>query len=251
MHAGRQEARPPMRPSNIRLRKNSSSSSDSNSSSSSIGSRIGFVDANKLSLRTNRVKSAQHFVAKAVKAIKDSKRVRVQRNRMVKKQRKPEARVYCVVRNSRKGGCRATREALARLGLTRPYSCTFIANDKEANATLRKVSPFVFYGLPKEDTVRRLFLTRGCMRVEGEGETAPQPLSDNVMVEEAFGSLGIVCLEDLIDEVVTCGPHFKEVMQKVGKFQLADLKAVEGLEAKRVEFGFLGAKIDVKITQLT
>ncbi|KAL8269637.1 hypothetical protein Esti_006436 [Eimeria stiedai] len=187
-------------------------------------------------------------------------------NRTVRKQRRPEARIYCVVRNNRKGGCKQTREALASLGLTQQYKCTLIANDEHANSTLRKVAPFVFYGLPKLETIRRLFLTRhadpppciaaaavvaggaavvalpdgvvvacgaccrGRMRTEEEGES--QPISNNVMIEDAFGSMGIVCLEDLIQEVFTCGPHFRQIMEKIGTFQLANLKAVEGVSAE-------------------
>ena len=41
-------------------------------------------------------------------------------------------------------------------------------------------------------------------------------LSDNVKVEETFGCFGLLCVEDLINEVFTCGPHFADVMEKVG-----------------------------------
>ena len=42
------------------------------------------------------------------------------------------------------------------------------------------------------------------------------PLSDNVMIEEAFASFGILCLEDLLHEIITCGPHFSQIMKKIG-----------------------------------
>nr|AET50854.1 hypothetical protein [Eimeria tenella] len=194
------------------------------------------------------VKTAQYFVKKALLAMKDSKRLRVQRNRKPKQQRKPECRVYCVVRNHRRGGCRETQEALKALGLPRPYSCTLIANDENATKILRKVSPFVFYGLPSAETIRRLFVTRA--RLTSEEGVAPVALSDNMMVEEAFGSLGLFCVEDLVHEVVTCGPHFPQVMQRVGHFQLESLKQVEELEAKRMEYGYIRNKIDMKVAQL-
>lgn len=53
-------------------------------------------------------------------------------------------------------------------------------------------------------------------RLTSEEGVAPVALSDNMMVEEAFGSLGLFCVEDLVHEVVTCGPHFPQVMQRVG-----------------------------------
>lgn len=41
-------------------------------------------------------------------------------------------------------------------------------------------------------------------------------LSGNQVVEDAFGSLGLICVEDLVNEVWTCGPHFKKVMECIG-----------------------------------
>lgn len=195
------------------------------------------------------VRTAQHFIKKTRQAMLDSRRLRVQRNRKPKQQRDPSCRIYCVVRNHRSGGCKKTKEALKSLGLTTPYSCTFIANDEEATTILRKVSPFVFYGLPSADTVRRLFLTRGRLKKEIV-EGGDRMLSDNTKVEEVFGSLGLLCVEDLINEVLTAGPHFKAVMEKIGSFQLCSLKQVEGLEAKRMEYGFIRNKIDLKVSQL-
>ncbi|OEH77632.1 60s ribosomal protein [Cyclospora cayetanensis] len=169
--------------------------------------------------------------------------------------------------------CRGVCRNLHALGLSKPYSCTLIPNDETATTTLRKISPFIFYGLPSADTVRRLFLTRqvplllaGAVaarprqahagagaqaRMQSDEGGPPVPLSNNVMIEDAFGSMGILCLEDLVEHILTCGPHFAQLMQKVGKFQLTSLKQVEGLEAKRMEYGFLGDKINIKVTQLT
>lgn len=53
-------------------------------------------------------------------------------------------------------------------------------------------------------------------RLTSEDGGPPVALSDNMMVEEAFGSLGLFCVEDLVHEVVNCGPHFPQVMQRVG-----------------------------------
>lgn len=35
-------------------------------------------------------------------------------------------------------------------------------------------------------------------------------LTDNQIIEEQLGKFGIICMEDLIHEIVTVGPNFKQ-----------------------------------------
>jgi hypothetical protein len=37
------------------------------------------------------------------------------------------------------------------------------------------------------------------------------PLSENATIEAELGSLGVICIEDMIHEIVTAGPNFKQV----------------------------------------
>lgn len=41
------------------------------------------------------------------------------------------------------------------------------------------------------------------------------------MVEKELGKFGVVCVEDIIHEIATCGPHFKEVNNFLWPFKLS------------------------------
>jgi large subunit ribosomal protein L7e len=47
------------------------------------------------------------------------------------------------------------------------------------------------------------------------------PLTDNSIVEAALGKYGLICVEDLIHEIFTCGPHFKEANNFLWPFKLS------------------------------
>lgn len=95
---------------------------------------------------------------------------------------------------------------------------------------LRLVAPYVTWGEPNLKTVRELIYKRGFGKVDG----ARIPLSDNSVIEKALGSSGIVCIEDLVHEIVTCGKNFKEAAHFLWPFQLSSPKG--GFTKKRISF---------------
>ncbi|KAJ1477242.1 ribosomal protein L30, ferredoxin-like fold domain-containing protein, partial [Baffinella frigidus] len=82
---------------------------------------------------------------------------------------------------------------------------------------LALVAPYVKYGAPTLKTVRDLVLKRGFACVPEEGTTkGPKlrvPLSSNQVVEDLLGKHGMVCLEDVINELHSAGPNFRETNQ--------------------------------------
>merc|ERR1719453_750679 len=54
--------------------------------------------------------------------------------------------------------------------------------------------------------VRDLIYKRGFGKINHQRV----PLSDNSVVEAGLGKYGIMCMEDLIHEIYTVGPHFRE-----------------------------------------
>ena len=50
------------------------------------------------------------------------------------------------------------------------------------------------------------------------------PLSDNAIIEKTLGKYGIICMEDLVHEVITCGPHFKEANNFLWPFKLSNAR---------------------------
>jgi large subunit ribosomal protein L7e len=59
---------------------------------------------------------------------------------------------------------------------------------------------------PNLKSIRELIYKRGYGKINRQRI----PLSDNAVVEGALGKFGIQSIEDLVHEIVTAGPHFKE-----------------------------------------
>lgn len=92
---------------------------------------------------------------------------------------------------------------------------------------LRRVEPYIAYGYPSLKTVKELVYKRGF----GKVDKARIALTDNAIVEKVLGKHGIICVEDLIHEIVTVGPHFKEANNFLWPFQLSCPRG--GLSMKR------------------
>jgi len=81
---------------------------------------------------------------------------------------------------------------------------------------IRKVEPYVAYGYPTQKTVRDLVYKRGY----GKVNKSRIPLTDNSIIEGQLGKHGIATTEDLIHEIATLGPHFKEANNFLWPFKL-------------------------------
>ena len=92
------------------------------------------------------------------------------------------------------------------------------------------VEPFITYGYPSRQTVSKLIYKRGC----GKVQRRRLPLTDNSIIAGELGKHGISCVEDLIHEVVTCGPKFKEANNFLWPFKLSS--PLGGFEIKRHSF---------------
>jgi large subunit ribosomal protein L7e len=95
---------------------------------------------------------------------------------------------------------------------------------------IKMVEPFITYGYPSRQTISKLVYKRGC----GKVQRRRLPLTDNSIIEGELGKHGIACIEDLIHEVVTCGPKFKEANNFLWPFKLSS--PLGGFEIKRHSF---------------
>jgi large subunit ribosomal protein L7e len=59
-------------------------------------------------------------------------------------------------------------------------------------------------------------------------------ITDNSIIETVLGKFGIVCMEDLVHEIYTVGPHFKEANNFLWTFKLSS--ATGGMEKKLLGF---------------
>jgi len=51
--------------------------------------------------------------------------------------------------------------------------------------------------------------------------TSKEFLTHNGVIEKSLGKYGIICIEDLIHEIYTVGPHFKEANNFLWPFKLS------------------------------
>jgi large subunit ribosomal protein L7e len=96
---------------------------------------------------------------------------------------------------------------------------------------LKMVEPFITYGYPSRQSVTKMIYKRGA----GKVDRRRIPLTDNSIIAGVLGEFGINCIEDLIHEIVTCGPHFKQANNFLWPIKMNS--PLGGMEKKRHSFG--------------
>ncbi|KAI8936810.1 60S ribosomal protein L7 [Plenodomus lindquistii] len=108
------------------------------------------------------------------------------------------------------------RKTLQLLRLLQINNGVFIKLTKATSEMLKIVEPFVAYGYPNQKSVRELIYKRGYGKVDKQR----LPLTDNEIIEENLGKYGMICMEDLIHEIYTVGPNFKQASNFLWPFKL-------------------------------
>jgi large subunit ribosomal protein L7e len=130
----------------------------------------------------------------------------------------PEAKLALVVRIRGINGLHPKpRKVLQLLRLRQIHNAVFVKLNKATINMLRLVEPYVAYGYPNLKTVKELIYKRGFAKVQGQ-RTA---ITANKVIEDKLGKLGIICMEDLIHEIYTVGPNFKQANKFLWPFKLS------------------------------
>jgi large subunit ribosomal protein L7e len=119
------------------------------------------------------------------------------------------------------------RKVLQLLRLKQLHNGVFLKVNKPVLQMLKLVQPYVTYGYPSLKTVRELVYKRGFGKVNKQRI----PLSDNSIVSENLGKHDIHGMEDLIHEIYTAGPKFKQAANFLWPFKLSAPKG--GFKCKR------------------
>ena len=109
-----------------------------------------------------------------------------------------------------------SRKILQHLRLRQIFNGVFLKVNKATVNMLHRVEPYVTYGYPNLKSVRELIYKRGY----GKLNKQIIALTNNSIVQQALGKHGIICMEDLIHEILTVGPHFKEANNFLWPFKL-------------------------------
>jgi large subunit ribosomal protein L7e len=133
----------------------------------------------------------------------------------------PEAKLLFVVRIRGTIGVGPKVKKILRLFRLRAlHMATFVKVNAATINMLRLIEPYVAYGYPNLKSVREIIYKRGYGKLSGQRV----PLSANSVVQAGLGDKGIVCVEDLIHEIYTVGPNFKEASSFLWPFKFPSPK---------------------------
>lgn len=110
------------------------------------------------------------------------------------------------------------RKILQLLRLLQINNGTFVRLTKATQEMLTIINPYIAYGYPNLKSIRELIYKRGYGKVNKQRVA----ISDNQIIEENLGKYGIVCVEDLIHEIYTVGPNFKQANNFLWPFKLSN-----------------------------
>eukprot|EP00401_Gymnodinium_catenatum_P032678 CAMPEP_0117485722 /NCGR_PEP_ID=MMETSP0784-20121206/15111_1 /TAXON_ID=39447 /ORGANISM="" /LENGTH=255 /DNA_ID=CAMNT_0005280317 /DNA_START=66 /DNA_END=833 /DNA_ORIENTATION=+ len=123
------------------------------------------------------------------------------------------------------------RKVLQLLRLKQLHNGVFLKVNKPILNMLKLVQPYVTYGYPSLKTVRALIYKRGFGKVNKQR----LPLSDNEIIAANLGeSCGLYGMEDLVHEIYTVGPNFKQASNFLWPFKLSPPRG--GFRCKRHGF---------------
>lgn len=110
------------------------------------------------------------------------------------------------------------RKILQLLRLLQINNGVFVRITKATAEMIKIVEPWVAYGYPNLKSVKELIYKRGYGKVDKQRV----PLTDNSIIEQNLAQYGIVCMEDLVHEIYTVGPNFKQAANFLWPFKLSN-----------------------------
>merc|ERR1712170_41239 len=129
----------------------------------------------------------------------------------------PEAKMAFVVRIRGINGIHPRpRKVMQLFRIRQINNGTFVKLNKATLQMLRLADPYITWGYPNLKSVRELIYKRGFAKVDNKRI----PLTDNAIIEQKLGKYGIICMEDLVHEIFTVVPHFKEANNFLWTFKL-------------------------------
>merc|ERR1712151_805461 len=97
------------------------------------------------------------------------------------------------------------------------HNATFVKLNEATIRMLRLIEPYVTYGYPTLSTIEKLIHKRGF----GKLNKQRIPISENSVIEAGLGRFGICCAADLIHQIYTVGPYFKQANNFLWPFKLS------------------------------
>jgi len=186
------------------------------------------VNANKRrELKSRSIKYLKEYHAREANLVRLRRQARASGNFFVE----PEAKLLFVTRLIGINKMAPKPKKILQLfRLRQLHNGVFLKVNGPVSQMLRLVAPYVAFGHPSLAAVRKLVYKRGYLKVDG----SRIPLTDNDMISKKLGHLGIHGAEDIVHEIFTVGPNFKEVNRFLWPFKLTSPRG--GFVAKRHGF---------------
>jgi len=129
----------------------------------------------------------------------------------------PEPKLAVVIRIRGINGMHPKpKKILQLLRLRQINNAVFLKLNKASLNMLKLVEPYITYGYPDLKSVRDLVYKRGFAKINRERIA----LVDNTQIDANLGKFGIQGAEDLVHEIFTVGPHFKQANSFLWPFKL-------------------------------
>ncbi|KMZ66957.1 60S ribosomal protein L7-like protein [Zostera marina] len=196
-------------------------------------SRLEHRRLQRINEAKNRIKTPDEFVQKfrqkELDMVRMKTRVKVRRPQSIV----PESELLFVIRLPNTNAMHPnSRKILNRLRLRNIFHGVFLRANKSILDMLVRVEPYVTYGCPNLNSISNLVSKKSC----GMISNISTPLTNNTVVEEALGKYGIICLDDIVHQIATVGPHFNEVAKFLMPFKLTKPVEKKVLTQKRILF---------------
>ncbi|KAF5397718.1 60S ribosomal protein L7 [Paragonimus heterotremus] len=167
--------------------------------------------------RRSQIRRPAFFIASARKRARDGMRVK-----RVLARKKPlfvtdVPRLGLVVRLKREDVELSDEciEVFRLLRLDTYNQAVFVKITQPMLELLSLVEPYIAWGYPTLQTVREILTKRGRTVLDHRKQSI-----DNKVIESKLGQFGILCLEDLVHELITVGPQLRSVLQFLQPFKL-------------------------------
>jgi len=108
------------------------------------------------------------------------------------------------------------RKILQLFRLRQINNGVFVKINKATLNMLRIVEPYIAWGYPNMKSIHDLIFKRGYAKLKGQRI----PIVDNKIIEEKLGKRNIICIPDLIHQIATVGPHFRQTTNFLWPFKL-------------------------------
>jgi len=108
------------------------------------------------------------------------------------------------------------RKILQLFRLRQINNGVFLRLNDSTKKMLTLIEPYIAWGYPDLSTIRKLVYARGFVKRQRQRV----PLNDNRLVEEQLGKYGLVCVEDIVNQLKTVGPYFSKVNKFLWNFKL-------------------------------